>query len=171
MPSIIRNGKVVADNWLAVDTVDGTLPQPLPDGDLIVPLALWLAHRDALIGRGGRLGIRLEGHDDPEPIAQDIGYFDLIAVNFPQFTDGRGYSLARLLRERFGYRGELRAVGDVLRDNLFYLSRCGFNAFELADSEDPAAALAGLDDFSDGYQSSVERPQPLFRRRIVGASA
>ena len=86
-------------------------------------------------------------------------------VNFPQFTDGRGYSIARLLRERYGWRGELRAIGDVLRDQLFYLSRCGFDAFALRDDQDPHAALTAFDDFSEAYQASVERPQPLFRRR------
>jgi uncharacterized protein (DUF934 family) len=94
----------------------------------------------------------------------------MIAVNFPQFADGRGYSIARLLRERYQWRGELRAIGDVLRDQLFYLSSCGFDAFELRAGQDPRAALAAFNDFSDAYQSSVERPQPLFRRRS-GATA
>jgi uncharacterized protein (DUF934 family) len=88
-------------------------------------------------------------------------------VHFPTFTDGRGYSTARLLRERYGYRGELRAVGDVLRDQLFYLSRVGFDAFALRQDQDAEGALASLADFSESYQASVERPQPLFRRRIA----
>jgi uncharacterized protein (DUF934 family) len=91
----------------------------------------------------------------------------LIAVNFPQFTDGRGYSIARLLRERYSWRGELRAIGDVLRDQLFYLARCGFDAFMLREGQDAQAALAAFNDFSEGYQASVERPQPLFRRRGI----
>jgi len=85
-------------------------------------------------------------------------------------VDGRGYSIARLLRERYGWRGELRAIGDVLRDQLFYLTRCGFDAFELRAGQDAQAALTALADFSEAYQSSVERPQPLFRRRVAISS-
>ena len=177
MARIIRNGRVVTDNWSPVDAAEGALPAALPcnlpDGDLLLPLAVWLGHRDALIAlrkkTGVRLGLRVESHDDPETFAADLGEFALIAVHFAQFTDGRGYSLARLLRERHGYRRELRAVGDVLRDNLFYLSRCGFDAFALANAANLDTDLASLRDFSDGYQASVERPQPLFRRRESGS--
>ena len=169
MPNIIKNGKVVADTWLPVDAVDGALPDPLPGGDLLSPLALWRAHSAELLAHaslsGGRLGVRVEGHDDPEAIAADLPHFTLIAVHFPQFGDGRGYTLARLLRERYGYRGELRAVGDVIRDNLFFLAQCGFDAFELAAAADLEAALASLTDFSESYQTSAAQPQPLFRRR------
>jgi uncharacterized protein (DUF934 family) len=87
-------------------------------------------------------------------------------VNFPKFTDGRGYSTGRLLRERYGYRGELRAIGDIFRDQLLYLSRCGFDAFVLRPGEDPQAALAAFGDFSEAYQAAVDRPLPLFRRRF-----
>ena len=96
---------------------------------MIVPLAVWRSQRDALLDRAGGLGVWLDANDDPALIAGDLGHFAVIAVNFPQFTDGRGYSIGRLLRERYGWRGELRAVGDVLRDQLFYLTRCGFDAF------------------------------------------
>jgi uncharacterized protein (DUF934 family) len=96
-------------------------------------------------------------------------HFALVAVNFPQFTDGRGYSSARLLRERYGWRGELRAIGDVFRDQLFYLARCGFDAFALRQGEDAQAALAAFDDFSDAYQTAADRPLPLFRRRFLNS--
>ncbi len=167
MAHVIRHRQVVADNWQLLKTAaDGGLAVP-PAGDVIVPLALWLAQRDALLARGGRLGVWLDGHADPVSIAGDLRHFEIIAVNFPQFTDGRGYSIARLLRERYGWRGELRAIGDVLRDQLFYLSRCGFDAFDLRAGQDPHAALAAFGDLSEGYQASVERPRPLFRRRAV----
>ena len=109
--------------------------------------------------------VRLEPHDDPAVLAGRLDTLARIEVHFPTVTDGRGYSTARLLRERLGYRGELRAVGDVQRDQLFYLSRVGFDAFLLRDGEDAERALAALRDFSEAYQASVERPQPLFRRR------
>ena len=109
--------------------------------------------------------LRLEPGDDPASVAARLGSVARVEVNFPSFTDGRGYSIARLLRERHGYRGELRAVGDVQRDQLFYLARCGFDAFLLRDGQDAGESLAALNDFSEAYQASVERPQPLFRRR------
>ena len=109
--------------------------------------------------------LRLEPADEPARFAHLLGAVSRVEVNIPSFTDGRGYSIARLLRERHGYRGELRAVGDVQRDQLFYLARCGFDAFLLREGEDAQAALAALHDFSEAYQASVERPLPLFRRR------
>ena len=107
--------------------------------------------------------VRVEPADDPAAIA--LEGVTRIEVSFPKFGDGRGYSIARLLRERYGYRGELRAVGHITRDLLFFLESCGFDAFELREGEDPHAALAAFDDFSESYQASVARPQPLFRRR------
>ena len=109
--------------------------------------------------------LRLEPADDPAKLAGRLDGAARIEVNFPKFGDGRGYSIARLLRERYGYCGELRAVGHITRDLLFFLESCGFDAFELREGEDPHAALAAFDDFSESYQASVARPQPLFRRR------
>jgi len=109
--------------------------------------------------------LRLEPGDDPSAFAERLAGAGRVEVNFPKFTDGRGYSIARLLRERHGFRGELRAVGDIHRDQLFYLSRVGFDAFLLREGEDADEALAALRDFSEAYQASVERPLPLFRRR------
>jgi uncharacterized protein (DUF934 family) len=96
--------------------------------------------------------VRLEPTDDPAAVADRLARAARVEVNFPKFGDGRGYSLARLLRERHGYRGELRAVGQVARDNLHFLERCGFDAFLLRDGEDPHEALRGFEDFSVSYQ-------------------
>ena len=109
--------------------------------------------------------LRLEPGDDPARVADRLGAAARVEVNFPSFTDGRGYSIARLLRERHGYQGELRAVGDVLRDQIFYLARCGFDAFLLREDQDAGEALSAFNDFSEAYQASVERPEPLYRRR------
>jgi uncharacterized protein (DUF934 family) len=111
--------------------------------------------------------IRLEPSDDPVSVAEDLGRAARVEVNFPKFGDGRGYSIARLLRERYGYRGELRAVGHITRDLLFFLESCGFDAFELREGENPHEALAAFEDFSESYQASVTRPVPLFRRRTA----
>ena len=109
--------------------------------------------------------LRLEPTDDPAAFAEQLGRAARVEVNFPKFGDGRGYSIGRLVRERYGYRGELRAVGHITRDLLFYLESCGFDAFELRPGEDPQEALAAFEDFSEAYQASVARPLPLFRRR------
>jgi len=166
MAAIIKDGKVAADPWSRLELgADGAYP-PVPEaGDVIVPLAMWQAQRPHLLVRAGRLGIWLDSHEDPAAIAGDLGLFGVVAVNFPKLTDGRGYSTGRLLRERYGYRGELRAIGDVLRDTLFQLAACGFDAFALKPGEDPEAALAAFGEFSDSYQATVTQPQPLFRRR------
>ena len=106
--------------------------------------------------------------DDPAAIAGALDGARVVAVSFPKFGDGRGFSIGRLLRERHGFKGELRAVGDgVARDHLYSLAQCGFDAFELRDSEDAREALAAFADFSDNYQATVARPQPLFRRRAA----
>jgi len=109
--------------------------------------------------------LRLEPTDDPASVADRLDRVARVEVNFPKFGDGRGYSIARLLRERYGYKGELRAVGEVVRDHLFYMESCGFDAFLLREGEDPVEALTGFADFSESYQASVARPVPLFRRR------
>jgi uncharacterized protein (DUF934 family) len=166
MATLIRDKSVVTDPWLRLEPCPGGgLPEVPCEGDVIVPLALWQSQRDALLARPGRLGVWLKSDDEPGAIAEDLRLFGVVAVDFPKFGDGRGYSTARLLRERYGWKGELRAVGDIFRDQLFYLSSCGFDSFVLRDGEDPQEALAGFGVFSESYAASVERPLPLFRRR------
>ena len=164
MHNVIRDGAIVADSYeLRTDALDGVDEAR----DLIVPLALWQAERERLIARSGKLGVWLETSDGPEDLAADLARLDLVVVHFPFFTDGRGHSTARLLRERHHYRGELRAAGDVFKETLHYLARCGFNAFALRPGESLELALGGLSVFSEAYQTSVERQSPLFRRRLA----
>ncbi|MFZ5557651.1 MAG: DUF934 domain-containing protein [Pseudomonadota bacterium] len=168
MNLIIQRGQVISDPWRLLDAADGDAAPAVPAaGDVIVALATWRAQRDELLRREGRIGVVVDTAAEAAGLAPDLRHFDAIAIRFPAFTDGRGYSLARLLRERYGYRGELRAVGDVGRDQLYYLSRCGFDAFVLRPGDDPHAAVASLRDFSEAYQTAVDRPVPLFRRRSV----
>ena len=168
MAFIIKHRQLEPDSWqLLKPAAEGAWPQIPLAGDIIVPLALWREHRDVLLFRVGRLGVWLEPEQDPALVAGDFAHLSLLAVNFPHFTDGRGYSIARLLRERHGWRGELRAIGDILRDQLGYLARCGFDAWALRADQDARAALKAFDDFSEAYQASVERPLPLFRRRAT----
>jgi len=164
MPQLIKNRAVTDDRWTLVRMAEGALPA----GPAIVPLARWLAERDALRARGD-VGVWLGPADDPAALAADVKTLPLVAIDFPQFADGRGYSTARLLRERHGFKGELRAIGDVQRDQLAYLVQCGFDAFLIQDGKSAQDALAGFDDFSDGYQLTQQRT-PWFRRRGSGAT-
>jgi len=150
--------------WLAVGE-DGFVPDFPDHADLIAPLALLQARGAELLDRSGRTGVVLEPHEDPATIASALGCVSLVAVRFPKFGDGRGYSIARLLRERHGYTGEVRAVGDVLRDQLLFMKRSGFDSFSLRDDQDPDEAIAAFRELSEEYQASSTQPQPLFRRR------
>ena len=168
--SIAEGGRIVDDAWTAVETIAALHDVP-SDAAVLVPLALWKTERDALLARTAPLGVRLEPNDEPAAVADDLAHLSLIAIHFPKFTDGRGYSIARLLRERHGYRGTLRAVGEVLHDQLFYMLRCGFDSFALKHQEVIADALSAYRVFSEGYQSSVDRPVPLFKRRRSESSS
>jgi len=166
---IIKNESIVDDTWTILKLVEGKTPEAaaLPEQNAIVPLLMWQTRKDELIGRGQPIGVWLDSNEGPEAIAADLKHFTLIAINFPKFADGRGFSSARLLRERYGYAGELRAIGDVLQDQLYFLKRCGFDAYAVRADKDIVAALAGLKDFSESYQAAVDQPQPLFRRRAA----
>lgn len=164
MQRIIKNNEVIDETWHLLPK-DTSFDELSNCDDLIVPLALWREHGHALQARDGGLGVWLDSDEEAEEIGADVGKFKVIALNFPAFTDGRSYSNARLLRDRYGYKGELRAIGDVLRDQLFYLHRCGFDAFAIRADKDPYEALEGLKDFSVTYQAATDEPLPLFRRR------
>lgn len=166
MATLIKERRISADSWqLLKPDPDGGQPGVPAAGDVVVPLALWRARREELIARPGKLGVWLQSNEGPESIAADLERFALVAVNFAKFGDGRGYSSARLLRERYCFKGELRAVGEVLRDQLLFLEQCGFDAYALRDDQDAEDALRAFDDFSEAYQASVTQPVPLFRRR------
>lgn len=147
---IIRDQKIVQDSWRHIE--DG---EPVPEsGDVTVSLTRFSAERSDLDSRNGCVGVRVGPDEEVDTIIADLGKLPLIAVTFPKFTDGRGYSTARLLRGRHGYTGELRAIGQVFRDQLFYLHRVGFDAFEMAPGKSLTDALAAFSDFSVSYQSS-----------------
>ncbi len=135
--------------------------------DVLVPLSLMRECTEQFLALKGRRGVEVEPGDDPDTFSCHLAQLDLIVVNFPVFTDGRGHSLARMLRDQYGYRGELRAVGDVFQDTVHYLSRCGFNAFVARPGVTPEQILQGFQTFSESYQAAVDCPAPLFRRRAA----
>ncbi len=157
---VIKDGEIIEDCWRLVEEDDG-----LDEGDCILPFSRWLAEREQLKSHPGRIAVWIDGSVDLECLVPHLEELELIAIHFPSFRDGRGYSLARLLRERHGYRGELRAVGDVLRDQLYPMQRCGINSFALREDQDPEHALKGLKGFSVKYQAAVDGEGPLYRQR------
>ena len=154
MPRLINSGSIVEDQWLSPDTEHDN-----PVANQVYTLDQWLALDAKEIS-----AVQLEPAEAPAPLFDFLEQIALVVINFPVFTDGRGFSYARELRER-GYSGELRATGHFIRDQLTYLQRCGFDAFQLADEAELEEALASLDDFSEHYQAAVDQPLPLFRRR------
>jgi uncharacterized protein (DUF934 family) len=159
--ALIKDGKVVADDWTVVAD-DAPVPA---DGDVIVSMKRFSESADELKARSGRLGVRLDADDAPEHLEPHIKSLDLIAIDFPKYVDGRGYSYARLLRERYAFAGELRAVGNVLRDQLQFMNRCGFDAYELQEGKDVDEALAAFGEISVAYQAAADERLPLYRRR------
>jgi uncharacterized protein (DUF934 family) len=147
MRRILRRREIVADDWRH-------LGEGVEEGSaLIVPLVELRKDPERWRQWRGRLGVLLRSVDPVEELAGDLPRLDLVAVEFPTPSDGRGYSAGRLLRERLGFRGELRAVGaGVRQDQVFLLARCGFDAIELASTEDPEAARRALDRYDVGYQ-------------------
>jgi uncharacterized protein (DUF934 family) len=160
---IIKNRQISEDQWQQI-AADADVSQ-LPAGNIIVPLALWQAHRELLLQRQGQLGIRLNGDNEVAEIAADLPRFSVIALQFPAFRDGRAYSMARMLRQHYGYAGELRAVGNVLRDQVGYMARIGFDAFEIDPKQDIEDALQAFGEISVKYQASSDEPLPIYRRR------
>jgi len=148
MAAIVKDNQLVEDAFTFAATAE-SIP---PEGPVLVPLELWQSHRESLLERKAPLGVQLRSDQSPETIAADLHLLEVVALEFPAFRDGRAYSYARLLRERFGFAGEIRAVGDVLMEQLHFMLRTGFNAFAIK-GEDPLAQFrAALEDFSVWYQ-------------------
>ncbi len=147
----------------------------VPQGKVLVPLAVWQAQRATLAARvaEGTLGVWLPPDAQAQVLqegGQDINQFAVIGVDFPKFTDGRGYSIGYNLRARHGFTGQLRALGDVLRDQMFYMQRVGFDAYEPRADKNIHDALKGLTVFSESYQHSLDQKNPLFRRVARGGA-
>ncbi|TDO13828.1 MULTISPECIES: DUF934 domain-containing protein [Halomonas] len=156
--TLIKLGQPAEDKW-ALSRSEAHLPDTRP---VIVPLSLWREHPHE-----PELAPWLASDSElTSSLAEELAEAPLIAIDFPTFTDGRGYTLARLLRERHGYRGEIRAIGDVLVDQIYYMSRCGFDALALREDQHLDDALRALGAFSVSYQPAVDVREPLFERRM-----
>ncbi|MGB2002982.1 MAG: DUF934 domain-containing protein, partial [Porticoccaceae bacterium] len=151
MPQLLKDGQVIDNTWQLIEANEDS-QETLPNGDILVPVSMWQTNQSILENHRGAVGLWINGDEEIEGIAESIITAPVIAVNFPKFVDGRGFSVARLLRDRFGFKGELRAVGQIIRDQLFLLQRCGFNAFQFDSEIDLTEAVKSLADFSDAYQ-------------------
>jgi len=165
MRKIIKDKAIINDDWQVFKLADGESAETtvVPAGKTLVPLSVWLAQKSTLASRAD-IGVWLASDERTESLKEDVATLPLIAIDFPTFADGRGYSIAYQLRTRLGFEGELRAIGDVLRDQLFYMARVGFNAFATREDRSIEDALKGLTDFSETYQTAWDQKTPLFRR-------
>ena len=166
MQSLIKSGEVIKDRWtLLQDATGPEILQAVPEKNFIVPLNFWKLYSTEIEAHLGDITIWLDSHEFVDEIKADLKNIPMIALNFPIFSDGRPYTTARELREVLKYRGEIRAIGDVLRDQLFYMAQCGFDSYLIRHDQDPEACIKAFDDFQASYQGNVLTPDPLFNRR------
>lgn len=158
--ALLKNQKE-AENSFTFVADEAAIPA---SGNIIVTIERWLNEQELLEQHDGQVGVQIAGHHDPRDLAENLLPRPLIALDFPSYQDGRNYTHARILREQLGYKGELRARGDVQRDQLFYLWRCGIDAMELSPNVKLESALRAFSDFTVTYQPAADEPDPLFRR-------
>lgn len=162
MPKLIKNDAVQENSWKTIADQNALNNTDLSSGNYLVPLEQWISTPEL---QTPSIGIWLNGDTAPELISKRLVGAPAIAIHFAAFADGRGFSLARILREDCDFTGELQAAGHYIQDQLYYLKRCGFNAFAVADDANTDSMLASLQDFTNSYQASHDEPRPLFRRR------
>lgn len=158
---LLKSGQITKDTWLQIDD-----EQEVPArGDVIVSVERWLNEDETLRSRDGKIGIRLKNDQSPAQVADDLDAFDAFVLEFPKYTDGRAYSAARLLRDRYSFKGEVRASGDVLIDQYGMMQRCGFNAYEIKDNADVAAWQAAEKRISSHYQPAADGVAAIWAKR------
>lgn len=158
--ALIKDGAFADDTW-----IDANDNEALTDQATVVSLHRWQSETDTLKARNAPLGLRLDAGESPEVIADDIDQFDLIKLNFPAFKDGRAYSYARMLRQRYGYTRELRATGNVLRSQLQFMHRVGFDAFEVDERITPEVYAEEVGRLHAVYQPSADDEDTVINKR------
>ncbi len=158
MPTIILDGAIAESDFSVIAAEEADLAA----SNVLLPMKVWVEHRESLSGRND-IGIWLEPDDEIEDIADALSGFPVIGLNFPTFFHGRCLSTANMVRRKYGFKGELRAIGDVRRDQLEQMRRCGINAFQMAEGQDLQKSIKALTQFSYGYQATIDNPEPLFR--------
>ncbi len=158
---LIKNGAFEDDKWVAVDD-DSDLPADKP---VILSLARWQAERETLVGRNAPVAVKLQSSEAPDALQADLDRLAMIALDFPAFKDGRGYSYARVLREHFGFEGEIRATGEVLRDQWLAMTRCGVDAFIVADNVTLEAFNEAVNELSLVYQPTGDGRKTVMQLR------
>ena len=154
---VVKDGTIIEDRWVHV--ADG---EDIPaDSPVIVSADRWLSDRASLVHRDGQIGVRLRNDQSPEDLGEDLYRFGVVALEFPAFKDGRAYTQARLLRERYRFLGEIRAFSDVLRDQLLFMQRCGIDAFEIRKQADAEAFAQAAGEISVFYQPAADDRRPV----------
>lgn len=161
MPLLTKEGQLRENDPYQLISEPGN---SVPAGPVILPLQVWIDEHESLDDGSDSDAVWVGGDLEADELVPHLSTLSLIAIHFPNFTDGRGYSLARILRDEHDYQGELRAIGDVLPDQLYYLKRCGFDTFLLSESCDVELAKSALGDFEHAYQAASSGPTPLIRR-------
>lgn len=160
---VIKNSEVINDDWQLIREIDCS--NSIPEGKVIIPFNDWQSCRDDLLKRSEEHAVWIDGDIETEMLLDDLEHFSLIALDFPAFKDGRSYSHASLLKSRYNFNGELRAIGDVLRDQLFFMHRCGIDSYEVREDKDIDDALKSLQDFSVKYQTAADGALPIYKQR------
>lgn len=164
--NVIRNQSIEDNAWIHVTgDVSELAVNDLPAGDISVPLAYWQTNKDALLARDADVAVQIVADDEVIALLDDISELSTVVFPFASYVDGRSYSHAYLLRTRLGFEGEVRAIGDVHFDQLDFLSRCGFDAFELPEGDNLEAALTAFSEFSVVYQPSADDGRLIFSKR------
>ena len=160
---IIKDKKISDDDWVIVRELDEAAP--IPEGNVILPFSYWQANRDVLLKQDSAHAVWIDGDVETEELSGDLDHFSIIGLDFPAFKDGRSYTHARMLRDRYGFEGELRAIGNVLRDQMFFMFRCGIDCFEVSEGKDAEEALKSFNDFSVRYQAAADDAVPIYKLR------
>jgi uncharacterized protein (DUF934 family) len=160
---VIKNKEVINDDWQLIRDIENDAS--VPEGKVILPIVYWQQNRDAILKQNSEYAVWVDGSVDTEILLDDLDKFAIIALDFPAFKDGRSYSHASLLKNRYNYKGDLRAIGDVLQDQLFFMQRCGFDSYAIREDKDIEEAIKSLNDFTVRYQAAADDALPIYKQR------